>query len=78
RTNKRLEQAMNRLNLLFEETETLYNQVQLSPQLCELRNLISVAYLITRAASKRTENKGLHFNKDLDHNYLNNKLHSSI
>jgi L-aspartate oxidase len=66
RTNKRLEQAMNRLNLLFEETETLYNQVQLSPQLCELRNLISVAYLITRAASKRTENKGLHFNKDLD------------
>jgi L-aspartate oxidase len=66
RTNKRLNEAMKRLMLLYEETETLYNQEKLSPQLCELRNLISVAYLITRAAIQRKENKGLHYNEDLN------------
>ncbi|MBL6963295.1 MAG: L-aspartate oxidase [Bacteroidetes bacterium] len=66
RTKKRLEEAMKRVQLLYEETEDLYNQVQLSPQLCELRNLISVAYLVTRAAMRRVENKGLHYNQDLD------------
>ncbi|MFC2114010.1 L-aspartate oxidase [Bacteroidota bacterium] len=65
RTNKRLTEAMKRLELIYEETENLYQNEQLSPQLCELRNLISVAYLITNAAMHRKENKGLHFNQDL-------------
>jgi L-aspartate oxidase len=64
RTNVRLERAMKRLDLLFEETEELYRATTISPQLCELRNLISVGYLVTKGASFRKESRGLHFNTD--------------
>jgi L-aspartate oxidase len=36
----------------------------LTAELCELRNLISIAYLITNAASKRKESRGLHYSID--------------
>ncbi len=64
RTNVRLERAMKRLDLLFEETEELYRSTKVSPQLCELRNLITVGYLIVKGASFRKESRGLHFNTD--------------
>ena len=64
RTNVRLERAMRRLDLLFEETEALYKQAQVSPQLCQLRNLITVGYLIVKGAQFRQESRGLHFNTD--------------
>ncbi|MDB5191192.1 MAG: nadB [Segetibacter sp.] len=64
RTNVRLLRALKRLDLLFEETEELYRTTRLSPQLCELRNLISVGYLIVKGASFRKESRGLHFNTD--------------
>jgi L-aspartate oxidase len=64
RTDVRLERAMKRLDLLFEETETLYRSTRVSPQLCELRNLITVAYLIVKSAEFRKESRGLHFNTD--------------
>jgi L-aspartate oxidase len=64
RTNVRLARAMKRLDLLFEETEDLYRSTKVSPQLCELRNLISVGYLIVKGASFRKESRGLHFNTD--------------
>ena len=64
RTNVRLTRALKRLDLLFEETENLYRSTKLSPQLCELRNLISVGYLIVKGASFRKESRGLHFNTD--------------
>ena len=64
RTNVRLSRALKRLDLLFEETEDLYRSTKLSPQLCELRNLISVGYLIVKSASFRKESRGLHFNTD--------------
>jgi L-aspartate oxidase len=35
-----------------------------SPQLCELRNMITVAYLIVKGAQFRHESRGLHFNTD--------------
>ncbi|MEJ7681261.1 MAG: hypothetical protein WKG06_26120 [Segetibacter sp.] len=44
--------------------EDLYRSTKLSPQLCELRNLISVGYLIVKGASFRKESRGLHFNTD--------------
>jgi len=65
RTHKRLQEAMKRLRILIDETENLYNMDKLSPKLCELRNLVTVAYAITKAAMERKENKGLHFNADL-------------
>jgi L-aspartate oxidase len=64
RNNERLHRAMKRLDLLYEETEALYEKTAVSPQLCELRNMITVAYLIVKCAEFRHESRGLHFNTD--------------
>jgi L-aspartate oxidase len=64
RTDVRLNRALKRLDLLYEETEALYRSTKLSPQLCELRNVISVGYLIVKGAQFRKESRGLHFNTD--------------
>lgn len=64
RNNERLHRAMKRLDLLFTETEALYQKTVVSPQLCELRNMITVAYLIVKSAEFRQESRGLHFNTD--------------
>ena len=64
RNNERLKRAMKRLDLLFEETESLYQKTIVSPQLGELRNMITVAYLIVKSAEFREESRGLHFNTD--------------
>jgi L-aspartate oxidase len=64
RNNERLNRAMKRLDLLYEETESLYQKTMVSPQLCELRNMITVAYLIVKCAEFRHESRGLHFNTD--------------
>lgn len=64
RNDKRLQRAMRRLDLLWEETEDLYRSSSISPQIMELRNMITVGYLITKGASFRKESRGLHFNTD--------------
>jgi L-aspartate oxidase len=64
RTNIRLQRAMKRLDLLHEEIEELYQTTAVSPQLCEVRNLITVGYLIVKGAQFRKESRGLHFNTD--------------
>ena len=64
RNNERLRRALKRLDLLYEETEALYVKTAVSPQLCELRNMITVAYLIVKCADFRHESRGLHFNTD--------------
>ncbi|HRI00190.1 MAG TPA: L-aspartate oxidase [Saprospiraceae bacterium] len=64
RSNVRLKRALDRLHLLYTETEDLYNNTVLSPQLCELRNLITIAYLISRCAAMRRESRGLHYTTD--------------
>jgi L-aspartate oxidase len=64
RSNVRLERAMKRLDLLHEETEQLYKTTTLSPHLCELRNLITVAFLIVKSAQFRKESRGLHYTVD--------------
>ncbi len=64
RTNVRLARALKRLDLLWEETEALYQTTTLSPQLCELRNMITVGYLIVKCAQLRKESRGLHYNTD--------------
>jgi L-aspartate oxidase len=64
RSNLRLQRAADRVELLFRETEDLYDKSILTPKLCELRNMISVAYLVIRQALGRKENRGLHFSLD--------------
>lgn len=64
RSNIRLERALKRLDLLWEEIEQLYQTTTVSPQLCEVRNLITAGYLIVKSASFRKESRGLHYNID--------------
>lgn len=64
RNNDRLQRANRRLDLLHEETESLYQKTEVSPQLCELRNMITVSYLVVKGAELRHESRGLHFNTD--------------
>lgn len=64
RNNERLQRANRRLDLLHEETEALYERTAVSPQLCELRNMITVAYLVVKSAGFRKESRGLHYNTD--------------
>lgn len=64
RNSERLRRANKRLDLLHEETESLYQKTQVSPQLCELRNMITVAFLVVKSAELRKESRGLHFNTD--------------
>ena len=64
RNNERLHRANRRIDLLHEETEYLYERTAVSPQLCELRNMITVSYLIIKSAELRKESRGLHFNTD--------------
>lgn len=64
RSNLRLERAKNRLRVIFEETEALYARSILSRPLCELRNMITVSYLVIKAAQARHESVGLHYTID--------------
>ncbi len=64
RSNLRLKRALDRVGLIYKETEALYNRSVMTPELCELRNLIANAYLIIRMAMARKESLGLHYSVD--------------
>ena len=64
RSDLRLKRAWDRLDLIYEETEALFKRVKASKDICELRNIINVGYLITRWAIERKECRGLHFTTD--------------
>ena len=64
RSDLRLWRAWDRLDLLYEETEKLFKKSKASKDICELRNMINVGYLITRQALERKECRGLHYTTD--------------
>ena len=64
RCNFRLDRAMRRLGLLYEETESFYKKTKLSVKLCELRNVIQNAYIVIKSAKMRKESRGLHYTTD--------------
>lgn len=68
RSDLRLRRAWERLALLYEETEDLFKRVKATRDICELRNMINVGYLITRQALERKESRGLHYTTDYPHN----------
>ena len=59
---------MSRLEILFRETESLFERSVVSRDICELRNCISVAYLIIKQATARKESRGLHYTIDYPSN----------
>ena len=61
RSDLRLKRAMDRLNILFKETENLFQRSTVSKEICELRNIIQVAYMVIKQASLRKESRGLHY-----------------
>ena len=64
RSELRLTRARHRLDILYEETKELYDKTIISVKLCELRNLITVAYLIIKMSMARKKSTGLHYMVD--------------
>ena len=68
RSNRRLKLAKVKEEEIYRSVKEIYNFSILSPQLSELRNLVSVAFLIITQSMEQTENRGAFYNKDLSKN----------
>ncbi|HBG94270.1 MAG TPA: L-aspartate oxidase [Chromatiaceae bacterium] len=64
RTNKRLQRAKRRIDLLRQEIIENYSNFRVETNLLELRNLVEVADLIVQSAQRRRESRGLHYTLD--------------
>lgn len=71
RSDLMLQRALDRLEIIYRETEELYDRSVLTVDICELRNMINVAYLIIKMAMKRKESRGLHYSLNYPRELMN-------
>ncbi len=64
RSDVRLGRALRRIRLLEKETENFYKRTKITPELLELRSIVTTAKLIVMSALKRRESRGLHYTTD--------------
>ncbi len=64
RSDLRLNRALNRLEIIYKETQKLYDRSKVSREICELRNAVNISYLIIKMAKARKESRGLHYTVD--------------
>ena len=64
RSDLRLKRAFDRLHILHNETEALYEKTTVSTEICQLRNMIKTGYIIIKHAMQRKESVGLHYTTD--------------
>lgn len=76
RTSKRLERALNRIEMLKAEITEYYQDYHVSKNLIELRNLVLVSEMIVRCAMQRKESRGLHYT--LDFPELSDELRKTV
>ncbi len=67
RSDKRLERAQRRIDIIQSEIKDYYWHFKVVPDLIELRNIATVAELIIKCASHRKESRGLHYNLEYPH-----------
>jgi L-aspartate oxidase len=78
RNTYRLKRALRRIIMMKEEIKEFYNRTKVTVELLELRNLVTVAYIIIKSAMKREESRGLHYMLDFpnrnDLNFLKDTI----
>ncbi len=78
RSNLRLERALRRMNLLYDEIMDFYKRTVIQNKILELRNIVLVAKIIILSALYRKESRGLHYNSDYPENRNPSKEYTRI